>query len=574
MKQKVRKFSIRMKVLLPASMLVVIICLILGISSYQEISNGMVSMGVEEADMASVMAVRVIDGDLLKDLAPGCEESEAYQSILSEMRDVQKSIGIQFLYTLYTDGKQVYYGIDTDDTENQAMYGEVFEVSYEELQPVFAGETYVQDYIDKTDDGDLVSAYRPIYDSNGDVVAIIGCDYDASPVVEKLDATVRRIFVITILCLIVAILLLSLIVGNIMRGLKTVDRKIYNLVHSEGDLTQKLDIHSGDELELIADNVNALLEHIRNIMLNISANSQTLNGSSKMVAQNLSSAEMHISDVSATMEEMSAAMEETNASLNQVNEAIGQLYNAIGIIASRAGDGSNSSLEIMKGAEEIYQSAIAEQTAAKNRAEEMAASVNDKIDKSKAVEKINDLTTNIINITEQTNLLALNASIEAARAGEAGRGFGVVADEIGKLASNSAEAAAEIKQVSAVVVQAVNELANEAEEMLTFLDEIAMKGYEELRETSGSYKKDAAGMNRIMQEFASESVKLKQHIDSIKDSVEAINSAVEESTKGVSNVTEMSVDLTASVGDIGNEANSNMDIANQLNNEVNKFKLS
>ena len=226
MKQKVRKFSIRMKVLLPASILVVIICLILGISSYQEINNGMVSMGVEEADMASVMAVRVIDGDLLGDLAPGCEESEAYQSILSEMRDVQKSMGIQFLYTLYTDGTQVYYGIDTDDTENQAMYGEVFEVSYEELQPVFAGETYVQEYIDKTDDGDLVSAYRPIYDSNGDVVAIIGCDYDASPVVEKLDATVRRIFVITLLCLIVAILLLSLIVGNIMRGLKTVDHKI------------------------------------------------------------------------------------------------------------------------------------------------------------------------------------------------------------------------------------------------------------------------------------------------------------------------------------------------------------
>ena len=110
--------------------------------------------------------------------------------------------------------------------------------------------------------------------------------------------------------------------------------------------------------------------------------------------------------------------------------------------------------------------------------------------------------------------------------------------------------------------------------MLTFLDEIAMKGYEGLRETGESYKNDAVGMNRIMQEFASESVKLKQHIDSIKASVEAINIAVEESTKGVTNVTEMSVDLTASVGDIGNEANSNMDIANQLNNEVNKFKLS
>lgn len=72
----------------------------------------------------------------------------------------------------------------------------------------------------------------------------------------------------------------------------------------------------------------------------------------------------------------------------------------------------------------------------------MAASLNEKIAKSKSVEQIEILTSNIIEITEQTNLLALNASIEAARAGEAGRGFAVVADEIGKLAGNSADAAA------------------------------------------------------------------------------------------------------------------------------------
>ena len=45
------------------------------------------------------------------------------------------------------------------------------------------------------------------------------------------------------------------------------DDKIYEIVHNEGDLTQKLDIHSGDEMELIAGNVNALLEYIRGIML-------------------------------------------------------------------------------------------------------------------------------------------------------------------------------------------------------------------------------------------------------------------------------------------------------------------
>ena len=96
----------------------------------------------------------------------------------------------------------------------------------------------------------------------------------------------------------------------------------------------------------------------------------------------------------------------------------------------------------------------------------MAAALNEKIAKSKSVEQIEILTSNIIEITEQTNLLALNASIEAARTGEAGRGFAVVADEIGKLAGNSADAAAKIRQVSAEVIQAVDELAEGSQQMI------------------------------------------------------------------------------------------------------------
>lgn len=573
MKQKTRKLSIRMKILLPVSALIILICVIMGISSYRQINSGMVAMGVEQADMASAVAVDVVDGELLKNLAPGCEESTEYQSVLTALSEVQSNCGIKFLYTLYTDGTQVYYGIDTDDSEGKAAYGDVFEVSYDELKGVFNGQDYVQDFIDETDDGYLVSAYKPIYDNSGKVAAVLGCDYDAENVKEELNKSLQQVLLIAVICLIASILFVNIIVAAITRSLQVIDAKIYDLVHNEGDLTQKLEINSGDEVELIADNVNKLLEHIRHIMLNISANSKTLNGSSKAVAQNLSSAEMNISDVSATMEEMSAAMEETNASLNQITDSVEQIYEAIDNISRRAGEGSSSSVAIMENAETIYQNAVIEQNDVKKKSGEMAGIVNEKIEKSKAVERISDLTANIISITEQTNLLALNASIEAARAGEAGKGFAVVADEIGKLASNSAEAATEIQKVSAVVIAAVDELAKEAEQMLVFMNETAMTGYDKLLETSGSYQNDVDSLNQMMQEFAVESEQLKANMDSIRAAVEAVNIAVEESAKGVTNVTEMSVHLTASVGDIGNEANSNIDIANCLDSEVNKFKL-
>lgn len=573
MERKTRKLSIRMKIMLPTSVLIFAICLIMGISSYRSINEGMVLAGVEEAKMAAQVAVNVIDADLISELTPGCEGTDGYQTLLSTMREVQKGYGIAYLYTLYTDGSQVYYGIDTDESEMQAEVGQDYEESYEQLAETFAGKDYVENYIDYSEYGAVVTVYKPIKNSTGEVVGIVGCDYDASNVVERLRKTIIQVIIIALVCMVVAVVLFTLIVGRITKSLWSVNQKVYDLVHNEGDLTQKLEISTGDEMELIANNVNNLLEHIREIMINIAGNSTRLNESSRNIVQNLSFAEVSVTDVSATMEEMSAAMEETSTSLNQVSESIVQVYHTIEMISANANTGNKSFGVIMKKAAEIYEKAVEEQKEAKLQAQELAVAVNEKIEKSKAVEEINMLTENIISITEQTNLLSLNASIEAARAGEAGKGFAVVADEIGKLAANSAETATQIQKVSTDVIEAVNELAKKAEMMILFLDETAMNGYEKLIKTSGSYRNDADSMNNMMKSFANESTRIKNSVDQIKEAISAVSIAVEEGANGVVSVTETSVDLAGRIGDIGKEANANKDVADQLDTEVNKFQI-
>lgn len=570
-KIRTRRLTIRAKILIPSIIIVVLVCGLMGYNSYTRFEKSMVRMGVEEADMAATIVADSLDANLVYKVTVGSEGTQVYQNLQGDLRKKQKACGIAFLYTLYTDGKKVYYGVDSD--EDAAKVGDEFADSYAELEPVFGGKEYIQDYIDHTEDGDLITVYKPIEDNAGKVVAILGCDYDASSIAAELQKAVVQTLQIGGICLILAILILTIIVSRITKGLMQVNAKIYDLVHNEGDLTQKLDVRSGDELELIAGNVNELLAYIRKIMIGISSGSMRLMSSSRKMVDHLSSADESITDVSATMQEMSAAMEETTSSLNQITEAIDEIYSSVERIAGSADAGKVSSQEMESRASGANDAAAEGEKKANIETEKMAASLNEKIAKSKSVEQIEILTSNIIEITEQTNLLALNASIEAARAGEAGRGFAVVADEIGKLAGNSADAAAKIRQVSAEVIQAVDELAEGSQQMIEFVRNSTEEGFGGLVATSENYATDANAMRAMMEQFAQTAEELRSTMDGIRESISAVNIAVEESAKGIAGVSESSVQLTGNVNDIQSEASDNNGIAEDLAKEVGKFKL-
>lgn len=570
-KIRTRRLTIRAKILIPSIIIVVLVCGLMGYNSYTRFEKSMVRMGVEEADMAATIVADSLDAKLVYKVTVGSEGTQVYQNLQGDLRKKQKACGIAFLYTLYTDGKKVYYGVDSD--EDAAKVGDEFADSYAELEPVFGGKEYIQDYIDHTEDGDLITVYKPIEDNAGKVVAILGCDYDASSITAELQKAVVQTLQIGGICLILAILILTIIVSRITKGLMQVNAKIYDLVHNEGDLTQKLDVRSGDELELIAGNVNELLAYIRKIIIGISSGSMRLMSSSRKMVDHLSSADESITDVSATMQEMSAAMEETTSSLNQITEAIDEIYSSVERIAGSADAGKVSSQEMESRASGANDAAAEGEKKANIETEKMAASLNEKIAKSKSVEQIEILTSNIIEITEQTNLLALNASIEAARAGEAGRGFAVVADEIGKLAGNSADAAAKIRQVSAEVIQAVDELAEGSQQMIEFVRNSTEEGFGGLVATSENYATDANAMRAMMEQFAQTAEELRSTMDGIRESISAVNIAVEESAKGIAGVSESSVQLTGNVNDIQSEASDNNGIAEDLATEVGKFKL-
>lgn len=571
--RKTRKLSMTMKLLLMTCLVVWgSICIIIMFTIRARTKDYKNLAGKEAAAVANLVAGYIDKDTYLQGVDEG-PDSDAFLQIQQELTGYIGNTGVKYIYTLWTDGAVVYYGIDGDPAD-PADYGEEFEETYEFLASSFAGEVIVDtDMSEPDDEGDyLITAYVPMLNENGTVIGVLATDYDANEIRGLIEKAWGYLFVFaTCGTLLSSVCLFFVIKGNV-KNIILLNDKIDELVSSNGDLTKELKVTSGDELENLANSVNAFMGYIRAVVTNISDNSKQVNSASLVMAGDLNNAQNAITDVSAIMEEMSAGMEETSASLYEINESVSAAYEEIIDINDKAEQSAQYCSSVMNKADNISAQSIQTREDAMRQTKAVSERIAQKIEKSKRVEEINELVDTILEISSQTNLLSLNASIEAARAGESGKGFAVVADEIGKLANECRDSASRISEVSAYVIAAVNELAEEAKDMVEYSGAEIEKNCDTIKETSDSYRQDVHEIATLMQEFTKSCETLKMAMDGIKEAVSVTNIAIDESTKGIASTAESLVELANTSEDIKERANGNVDISNALDVEVNKFK--
>ena len=354
--------------------------------------------------------------------------------------------------------------------------------------------------------------------------------------------------------------------GNALRAITA------KLNAGEGDLTERVPVKSKDEIGQMASGINSFIDQLQEIMQKLKTESGNMSKSVQNITNQVIESNESAGNVSAATEQMAASMEEISATLGQLSTGSTNVLSEVQSMDTSVKDGVGLVQDIKDRATKMHRSTVEGKERAGRTISQIRGALQEALEESRSAQKIHEMTQEILSITSQTNLLSLNASIEAARAGEAGRGFAVVAGEIRGLADSSAEAANNIQGISALVTEAVEKLARNAEEMLQFVDKEIMQDYDNFVEVVQQYKQDADSVDEILSGVAVNMADVSETMNGMNTGINDISTAVEENAKGITNVADSAVTLVEAMVEIRQEAERNQQISDTLNGEVNRFK--
>ena len=399
---------------------------------------------------------------------------------------------------------------------------------------------------------------------------------NAVSLLNKVYGSVTRTTIILIVCSVLVLLFVVWVCWTwVCKRLININAQLRDVIATieagEGDLTKRVQCFCTDEIGTLAAGINTFIETLQGIMGHINVSSDQLGSIVNLVSDKVSTANNNSYDISAVMEELSASMETISSTITDIKENVGVVDENI-IELSDASQGLyDYAAGMQERAEHLEQNAVDN----KQNTSDIINAIIDKlkraIESSKSVDRVNDLTDEILSISGQTNLLSLNASIEAARAGEAGRGFAVVADEISQLASSSREAANNIQTINNMVIEAVNELIDSADSIVKYINDNILPDYEGFVNAGKQYNEDAVHVNDIVTRFNDMSVNLKQLMGTITDSINGINTAVGESARGATNVAMNTSNLVKDISEIAEAMDDNREVAGTLTDEADRF---
>ncbi len=395
-----------------------------------------------------------------------------------------------------------------------------------------------------------------------------------SETIAKVNELAVTMVIVSIIFLVIGIFITLLIARNISRPIKAAADHLE--IVATGNFTTEIPkefFKAKDETGVLANSINTMQQAVKKIIKDVVNESENVSQMLLNIKNEMDKLNSNIEEISATTEELSAGTEETAASTQEMSATSEEIETAIEATASKAQEGAITVNNINKMTEDMKIKANSSKKSALEVYERTKKDLESAIEQSKAVEKINELSHAILEITSQTNLLALNAAIEAARAGEAGKGFAVVADEIRKLAEGSKNTISRIQEVTKVILEAVNDLSSSSGEIMEFIDKKVLNDYDYLVNSSEQYNQSAAGINDMVTDFSSSSEELLASMQNMVKAIDEISSSANEGANGATNIAQSAASISQMSNDVINITKAAKEKSDLLIKSVSQFKV-
>ena len=492
--------------------------------------------------------------------------------IANKVQKLSQAVDIQNLVEKLAEDKSIAYAVFIDENLTQTASSNTSEIG-EKVDDIGSktaavdGKEYSSTFV--YNGVKVYDVVVPVH--NGD--KLVGA-IDIALSMETANKAFVSMLVIIVAIAIIVFIIATIILLNISKGIINPLKKLVQASEeiSQGDLRNNIEIHSNDEIGILANSFNIMSKYLKDTMQTIKEGSSEVSSMSSSLSSNAEQMTSATSDVTSAIQDVSQGATqqatdlvnisnnvlELSDELNNINDKVNGVKESSSLTEEKAIVGKQQVDSLLKSIEEVKIS---------------FKEVVDKINSlNSSVSKIGNITNAINSISEQTNLLALNAAIEAARAGEAGKGFAVVSEEVRKLAEQSKESIEQIQKLVESISTETKDVLDNSNNVTNLVDK-----------QSGTVNSTISAFNDMLNSLANigplvkmadkslqTTMKSKDSIVSTMDNVTAVS---EETSASSEEIAASSEEVLASSEEVSKYAIDLENVSKKLSVEISKFKI-
>ncbi|SYX84298.1 methyl-accepting chemotaxis protein [Paenibacillus alvei] len=357
-------------------------------------------------------------------------------------------------------------------------------------------------------DGEWITVLKPIYNDRNQTIAVFAVDFNNQKIEDDLNSMLWEVVGFGSAIGVVFIIVIAFLIRRLVKPLT--ELSVLSTRVAAGDLTVSIPVRSKDEIGVLSDSFNTMIAQIKHLVTDVKTtadqvaeSSQQLTVIAKQTSQSSYEISGSIQEVAAGSDTQMQGAEESKAAMEEIAIGIQRIAESSSAVSELSMDATES----VEQGNQVVQLTVNQMAQIRNSVSRSEAITQSLLNQS---EKIEHIVSIIGNVAMQTNLLALNASIEAARAGEHGRGFGVVAQEVRKLAEQTKDSTEQIAEMLNTVIAFTKELA----------------------EAMGENTEQAEQGTLIVQEAGEHFSKIWTSVQQVTEQIQEVSAAAEEMSAG------------------------------------------